>query len=121
MARARFVWENTKRYYEEGNASGKSGLTKYVFVIEIGTIEPETLNFLAKLSPTLAFLSSESPTHRFLFYPESDEESLRINQLLSSLHEKDSRGFSWSIRRLSSRMVTPLETILIMRRLSLLT
>jgi hypothetical protein len=99
VVRARLVWENAKRYYEAGNSLGASGLTKYVFEIEIGTIEPETLDFLAKLPPNLAFLSGVSPNHRFLFYPESDEESLRINQALSSISEQN-RDFSWNMSEL---------------------
>ena len=57
VVRARLVWENAKRYYEAGNSLGASGLTKYVFEIEISAIKPETLNFLAQLPPNLAFLS----------------------------------------------------------------
>ena len=97
VVRARLVWEDSKRYYEDGNSFGASGLTKYVFEIEIGAVKPETLDFLAELSPNLAFLSSASPTHRFWFHPESDEESMRINQALSSISEQNCSGFSWSI------------------------
>jgi len=116
--RARLVWENSKRHYEEGNSLGASGLTKYAFEFEISAIEPETLDFLAKLSPNLAFLSSVSPNYRFLFYPESDEESLRINQALSSLPEQNNCGFSWSMHELdfpkihsSSAQLLPLDLL----------
>ena len=97
---AKLVWENTKRYYEAGNSFGASGLTKYAFAIEIGASGSETLSFLAKLSPNLDFLSSASPTHRFWFYPESDEECLRIKQALSSIPAKNNRDISWSMHEL---------------------
>jgi len=100
VVRARLVWEDSKRHYEEGNSLGASGLTKYVFEIEIGAVKPETLDFLAKLSPNLAFLSSASPTHRFWFYPESDEECGRINDALLSLPDKDGSDFSWNMHEL---------------------
>jgi hypothetical protein len=44
VVQARLVWENAKRCYDEGNSFGASGLTKYVFEIEIGAIEPATLD-----------------------------------------------------------------------------
>jgi hypothetical protein len=97
---ARFGWENSKRLYEEGNSLGASGITKYIFEFEIGAIEPEKMDFLANLSPNLAFLSSVSHNYRFLFYPESDEECGLINDALLSLPDKDSSDFSWSMHEL---------------------
>ena len=100
VVRARLVWENAKRYYEAGNSLGASGLTKYVFEIEISAIESETLDFLAQLPPNLAFLSGVSPNHRFWFYPESDEECSQINQVLSTIPEQNNRDISWSMHEL---------------------
>ena len=102
---ARLVWEDAKRYYEAGNSLGASGLTKFVFEIEIGAIGPAALDYLAQISPHLAFLPGASPTHRFWFYPESDAESLRINQALSSIPLQNNRDFSWRMHELDFQKI----------------
>ena len=107
---ARLVWEDAKRYYEAGNSLGASGLTKFVFEIEIGAIGPAALDYLAQISPHLAFLPGASPTHRFWFYPESDAESLRINQALSSIPLQNNRDFSWRMPTAEKPMLYAIPT-----------
>ena len=60
------------------------------------------LKKLSKVSPNLAFLFNVQrlPLQRFWYFPESDDESWQIRQLLESQTEQDGRGIFWHLHKI---------------------
>jgi hypothetical protein len=104
---ARFVQRSLDKPFEEGFKE-KIGLSnagipsKYAFEIAVRNPFDRTRKELIKASPELAFISS---MHHYLlhfwYYPESDEESLQIKQILESQVEKGGRGIYWHMHTLT--------------------
>jgi len=95
---ARFVQRSLDKPFEEEFKkkieSSSAGIpSKYAFEIAVRNPLDRTRKNLIEVSPNLAFLSR---MHHFLlhfwYYPESDEEGLQIQQILSSQPEKGGRG-----------------------------
>ena len=98
---ARFVQGSLDKPFEEEfkKKIGSSNVgipSQYAFEIAVRNPLDRTRKDLIKASPNLGFLSR---MHHFLlhfwYYPESDEESLQIKQVLESQIEKGGRGIYW--------------------------
>ena len=61
------------------------------------------LKKLSKVSPNLAFLFNvpRLPLQRFWYFPESDDESWQIRQILESQQEQEGSGIFWHLHRIT--------------------
>jgi len=62
------------------------------------------LKKLSKVSPNLAFLFNVQrlPLQRFWYFPESDDESWQIRQILESQKEQEGSGIFWHLHRIKT-------------------
>ena len=84
-ADARLTWELSAN--DQGLGISDEDCTD-IYGLSIDGNDRKLLDFLATLTPNLAFLSSVSPTHRFWFFPETHNEACEILKGLTRSKQK---------------------------------
>jgi hypothetical protein len=92
-----------EEYKEKVEISNASAPCQFGYEIAVYHPFATILKKLSKISPNLAFLFNvpRLPLQRFWYFPESDDESWQIRQLLESQNKQDGRGIFWHLHRIT--------------------
>ena len=93
-----------EKFKEKVGLSNASAPCQFGYELAVYYPLASILKKLSKVSPNLAFLFNVQrlPLQRFWYFPETDDESWQIRQILESQKEQEDSGIFWHLHRIKT-------------------